>query len=212
MQTLLTLFIILCLPFQANAWNPMITMGGGASSPATSCTIYDTEDSGGDTVMNTNAYNTKQLGGITWIDAGQANDICQVDFYVHNEAGDPSVNDYWVEIWTMTGDNLNALQARSAKVDGVNGWSATWVTFTFATPFTLAQNTEYAILIKQLDSGEAAAGTGEYDNTNYINLYYDDEGGASAKQIGRNTWNSATGASTELDDDDDLYVKIYTMQ
>ena len=214
MRILLTLVIVLYLPLQANAWNPMITMGGGASSPATSCTIYDTEDSGGDTVMNTNAYNTQQYGGITWIDTVQANDICQVDFYVHNVSGNPALNDYWVEIWLMSGDNLDfgsGVQARSNKVDGVI-WTTTWVTFTFDTPFTLSQNTEYAILIKQRDTGESASGVGEYDASNYINLYYDNEGDDTAKQVGRNIWSSADGSSTELDDQDDIYVKIYTMQ
>ena len=212
MRTLL-LFIILCLPLQASAFNPMVVGGNATTTPATVCTSYDEESTGGDTQLNVGGYNTKQLGGITWIDSVQANDICQVDFYVHDEIGDPSVNDYWVEIWTMSGDNLDTFQARSAKVDGVNGWSDVWVTFTFNTPFTAAQNTEYAILIKMLDTGDAESGTGEYDNSNYINLRYDDEGDDTAKQIGKNAWNSATGATTDSrDDEDDVYVKIYTMQ
>jgi len=164
-KLILSILFILCLSFQASAWNPMMLLSGGVASCEAEY-IYDTSDA----FMNAGEIVTRAYAGFRWTPATNET-VCQVDFYMDEEVGDPSVNDYYIEIWTMSGDNLNVLQGRSDKVDGLNGtWFAVYVEFAFSTPVSLDASTEYAVTIKAVDDGDPADTVGEADAANYIRL------------------------------------------
>jgi hypothetical protein len=187
------------------------------------CTIAYTKDSGGDTNLNHALYNDQQLHGIIW-DDGSSGSICQVDLYVQTTSGTPANNDYYVEVYLLSGNNLddrsqsagNEPVGRSDKVDG-SAWSGEFVSFTFSTPaaYDCTGANQYAIVLKQLDDGDTATDYGEYDLTNYITLRFDNENAGDSTQNGVGYWDvqdsgSFDGTNGALDAEDDLLIKVYT--
>ena len=215
-KKIILIAFILLVPYRDT--DNVYALVGGGHVGALSCTLYDSFTTGEDAQFTIARYNASEYAGTTFIDSGQANSACQVDWYITARGGDPSVNDYYVEIWTLSGDNLSVAgmvaNGRSNKVDGGVGgaWNNSWISFTFSTPPTLAQSTTYAVFLKAIDDGDAAATIGEYDETNYVIVGMHDGNNDTTRFGGRWAWDSGDLSNTTKDVEDDLHVKIYTMQ
>lgn len=204
----ISLFILLCIPavcFGLAAHNMMM-----CQTASTSCTLDTEWDTGSDSTWHIGRWNTNEYGGPVWIPTSDVQ-ICQVDLFIDSDVGDASVNDYYCEIWSMTNNDLNAVSGRSSKVDGDASWANEWVTFSFSTSVSVSSGVTCAIVFKALDDGDPAANIGEHDDTNYIRGEFDNEGNSSPFR-GYWYWESSTNAYTSRDLEDDVYIKIYTMQ
>jgi len=134
-------------------------------------------------------------------------DVCQVDVYIHTTAGDPTLNDYYVSIWTVGASNvLGTKLGTSAKVDGA-AWSTEYVTFTFSTPVTVTG--DFIVAIWMDNDGNTT--DYEYDGTNYIVTQFQATDTWVAG-LGRYVWTGSTGAVNGEDLTYDVAFKIYTMQ
>jgi len=91
---------------------------------------YITKDDNRDGWKSISRFAGENYNGIVFDDASSG-DICRIDWYFGLTGGDPTANDYYVEIWLLDGAlDFDTLQGRSAKVDG-SGWGGAMVTFTF---------------------------------------------------------------------------------
>ena len=200
---------------QATPVDSIKQIGRTTFSASTTACLLDTENTANhDTTSGLGQYSTQEYKGAIW-DDGAISDVCRVDVKIGNPQGDLTVNDYYVEIWLVDGSNeLDTFQGRSEKVDGSNAWYWTWVEFTFAADVTLdcTGSNEYAIVIKAIDSGDAASTAGEYDSTNYAAVaWVNDQGSAMTNFSRRGSW-AADGSLTNSDYDDWWNVKVYTKQ
>ena len=84
--------------------------------------------------------------------------ICKVGFFVSTGAGNTSAKTYVVKIYTMTGDNLNAVitNGTSDVVTGFNSGTYTWVYFTWsgARP-VMTGGTTYAFVLESTSAVDA---------------------------------------------------------
>ena len=109
-----------------------------------------------------NAFDDRHYGGInSWLDAS-ARKIGRVTFKLSLNTGSIAGKSFTCKIWTLTGVNLNAVQATSTAVVGSDAWASTLVNFDFPSPFTTTGSTLYAITI---DGGAV-------DSANYANGYH----------------------------------------
>jgi hypothetical protein len=120
--------------------------------------------------------------GWIFLDAAAAHNICRMDINLTWKAGDISGYTYYAQVWSLTGDDLNAQQGSdSAGVTGNNGWSDTSVTFTWGTSITLAQNTSYAIVFTRKG----------WNNSNYAAIMQDLDANTMNYCSGTARWASA---------------------
>lgn len=142
--------------------------------------------------------------------------ICEIDIYINYLDGTLGANhDYYMRIYSMTGDNLNVSLGQSDKLDGSDIVAATWISanagrFVFSTPIDLTNGVSYAIVIFLDLDGNPNDTPPESDAINYFRWAYDDENNADAIQGGRHGWNDDFSVVTS-DDQDDFGVRIHRM-
>jgi len=206
MKKLIILFVILLFSSSALAWNT--SMFGGSGKTYT-CTLRASHDSNEDSSQAIARYNNAERVGIVWTPTTQCK-VCRVDVYITNVGGDPSLYDYYVEAWTLTGTPyaLSALctNGRSSKQDGAAAWNNTWVSFTYSSYPILAASTAYSIHWKMVASDGDPTGAAVYDEDNFVAMAEDADGGASVYDP--YVW-QADGDYQSNDDNDDPYIKIY---
>lgn len=81
---------------------------------------------------------------------GSPQALCRVDFSLDATEGyNISQYTWYVQVYTMDGDNLDTLvtNGESNGVVGDNSWNNTLVEFDFSTPPELAASTQYAVVI-----------------------------------------------------------------
>lgn len=192
-----------------------VTIGG---TPAESCTDYiDYSNSSNRDLWMTGPgrYSGNEYMGIVF-DDGATGDICEVSWWIGNTGGNPALNDFYCEIFLLSGSDFTPASpitnGRSDKVDGAY-WTGQMVTFTFSTPptYDCTGANQYAIVLKSIDSGDAATTVGEVDGTNYVSIGGDNEADSMTGNEGWTKWNSS-GTGTTVDADDDPIVLIRTMQ
>jgi len=214
MKKLFLILILSCF-IATGAWALFAPMAQVATDGAALvCTLYDEFTTGQDGALAIAKYANNEYGGTLWNDAASGGDICQVDWYVVGSPGAPSVNDYYCEIWSVDGSSpphLNALQGRSDKVDGNDNWATEFVVFAFSSDVSYSQSTDYAIILKAIDNNDDPATVGEYDDTNYITIGFDDENNSTTKTFGLRTW-KADGTDNQVDVEDDMLIKVHTKQ
>jgi hypothetical protein len=168
-------------------WNGLNTVT--ATGPA------ESQDSYNSTQLIAAASGYYYSGQGRWSNAS-ARTINKIAFNLTKSAGSISAKTYSCKIWTMTGTyNLDVLQATSDGVTGDNGWSSTWVEFTFSTPFPTTGGVAYAFT---LDIG----GT---DGSNYASLSYSSS--VSTFPGGNDYWNS--GKAAQLGASTDCAIRIW---
>jgi hypothetical protein len=204
------ILLLLLVSIPANAGRLQYLLGAGSQPSGTSCTLYDSHETGNDLSKEVARYNASELVGVLWNDSVQSNDICQVDWHINTSPGSPSNNDYYCEIWSISGTAIDALQGRSDKVDGDDDWSVEFISFSFNTSVAVAQGSDFAIVLKAIDSGDPAGTVGEYDATNFITLGIDNENNGTAKMAGSGSWDSVTKVRTVFDAEDDVLCRIHT--
>lgn len=195
-KILLAFLISICMVSSVSAQMLTGIVGGGK---APSCTLYLDASSATDpngAGISHDATND-QPGQSNWSFASGTIQVCKITLKLTKAAGDISGKTFYVNIWSMTGANLNAILATSAGVTGSNSWSDTYVDFTFATPYSMAAATGYAI----------TATSGAVDATNYANVNYYNNGVAGSGM----QWSTAKVAQVGWPTLD-LIMKIYTMQ
>jgi hypothetical protein len=143
--------------------------------------------------------------------------VCRVDWWITGYGGTPANRDYYTSFYLLDGsleftyDSDLVTNGRSAKVDG-SAWNDEWVTWTFSSYPVLAASTNYGLIIHVVDDGEDPSTQESYeDGTDYVNLGYDDENNSTDYIGGRRHWNSLEQVN-DHDPEDDILVKIYTMQ
>ena len=151
-------------------------------------------------------------------DNGVAMDpICRIDAVLSLETGSVTAYDFYMEIWLIDNgtNDMDSMvsNGRSNKVDGLDTWDDTEVTFTFSgyPEIDMSGTNKYAIVIKRVADGAAASSTPVYNGSNTAQWMYDDEADTMAGQEGIVRWET-DGSYYSMDAEDDLIVEIYTMQ
>jgi len=175
-------------------------VGGGVPAAGASCPADGSPD-----YVYDGANADKQIGieagkyyiGTTW-NSGTERTICKIGFELYKSAGDISGKTFYVELWTKSGNNLDALvtNGTSTGVAGNNSWDATWVYFAFDNHPVLSASTNYAVTISMH----------EVDADNYARIYLD-YSGTSNETSYIQTWNSS---KTYIGADDyEASLKVY---
>lgn len=142
--------------------------------------------------------------------------ICEVDVYVYGIDGTLGAShDFYMRIYSMTGDNLNASLGQSGKLDGSDFSASTWISenagrFVFSSPVSLSSGVPYAIVIFLDSDGNPNDTPPEVDSTNAFYWGYDDENDDDSIQGGRHSWDDDFTVD-DSDDEDDMGVRIHRM-
>jgi hypothetical protein len=143
--------LIRAQPILSGLLNAQPVVAAGASCAAG---ISQTSNDGDGIIyaaLDTNRYQ----GQRDWSNASARN-ICQIDFMLSLGAGTITGLTFVARIWTMSGTSLDANVASSSGVSGSQGWSASWVSFAFSSPYTTTGGTNYGITI---DDGGTSSGS-----------------------------------------------------
>lgn len=205
---------------QTNAWN-------NEGAVATSCTeLYDASlVATQDQPVYIGSVASADFYGLLWTPADDAV-VCKIDAYVRAISGTlTSSHDYYARIYSVNaGTNVTTgVVATSAVVPGESMVATTWISanagaFEFLSPPTLSADTKYAIVFF-IDRDGNLDDNPENDTANYPHFGYDDENngdgvGDGTYQSGRiyYDYNDIGSAVTNLDAEDDILVKIDTIQ
>lgn len=117
--------------------------GGGGSCPADGSPSSQS-DQVNESYRCGQTTSNRRTGQSQWTDGGTPRTICKLAFEITSIDGTVTGKTYNAFIYTMTGGNLNALQATSDNVSGPV--AAGWLVFPFATPFLTSASVEYALI------------------------------------------------------------------
>ena len=149
---------------------------------AVSCTEYTSQEDQ-DEGTNVGSANNRYYIGTTY-NYGTEKTLCRADVMMKKAAGSITGKTFTVEVYTLSGNDLNALQGTSDGVTGSDAWNLTWVEFTFSSPFVLSASTDYGIVVTM----------NEADGSNYADTR-DDATGAWASGNIRAWDNTKTAAA-----------------
>lgn len=174
---LLSLTLVLVLPLQAQVWfasnatvRAVNVVGVDAPSKALELTNYTSTT----TVCAGGAE--RWVGGIFNLATG--GQITKATFMLSKSVGSVVGKTYTCYVYSLTGNNLNAVLGTSIGVLGSDAWSNTPVEFTFPLPVAFSAGTAYAIVIS----------TGSDDGSNYAVMH----AGADSALIDLAKWNSSS--------------------
>jgi hypothetical protein len=121
------------------------SIAGGGSCPADGSPSSESDQATAALACGRAAAN-HFAGHAAWNDGGVSRTICKLGFEVGAIDGTVTGKTYTAYIYTMTGFDLNAVQATST---GIAGPAATgWIYFSFPTPFaTGGASTPYAFVV-----------------------------------------------------------------
>lgn len=144
----------------ANLGTDSLSAGGGVTPAA--CSVAYTNAAAITTENNFGVADPDRFYGGQGDWVGSTN-ICSITFYLTLRGGDVSTKGYVAKIWVYNHASglLESLLGTSATVAGNNSWSDTPVTFTFASPVTVANGTYYAL---------TCSPTNAADSGNYIGM------------------------------------------
>lgn len=124
--------------------------GGGGSSAPLACPAdtapSSTSDQTTEQIGVARADASYYAGQAQWTDGGTPRTICKLGFKTTAIDGNITAKTFKAYIFSMTGDNLNTIQATSTGISGaaiVVGWNY----FTFPTPFLTSASVKYALVI-----------------------------------------------------------------
>ena len=202
MKKLFLAFILIhFLAVNSSAWiSPSHTemVGGGTTCQSLSAQA----NADGSTTIGNNAVNYYR--GFLFIDAANSHNACEYHAWLTKTGGSITGKTFYAQIWTIDGSN-NLLVQQGSDSDGITGsdaWSDTEVTFTWASPITMAANTTYAMVLTMK----------EVDAVNYASLRRMDEQNTWAYCLGIGGWEADLDNNGNLDVEDDPKVEVYTMQ
>lgn len=187
----------------------------GASCSVTSdgITLY-TQDA----VQSANGFSGQNYVGIIWDDAGSGS-ICEVSMQLTaTGAGNLADRDFYIAVFKLDGGTKNIIDYTSPtiagysdKVDGVDTWNQTEVTFTFTTPvaYDCTGTDQYGIALMAVANGNPPTGTPTLDNANYPSVGIDIGAAKPTGQIEYARW-SGIGIYVQLSDANTFMIKVST--
>jgi hypothetical protein len=114
-----------------------------------------------------NGTSSNYYVGQAYFNSGENCNVGKVTAYL-NATGTVTVYTYICEIWSVSGDNLNALQGSSTAVTGVNSWADTAVDFIFSSPVAVLTANDYHLVIRST--------AGSPDSSNTVSWNYTADG------------------------------------
>jgi hypothetical protein len=121
--------------------------GGGATCNSCAASPAFSEAGVSDTTLGTAVNSSVHRTGQVWTNGAATTNLCAWSFEVTRSGGDVSTKNFRVRVYSMTGNNLNALVGQSDTVLGTNAWLNTVVKFPFSTSVALSPSTPYAIVL-----------------------------------------------------------------
>ena len=206
--------IVLFLSSYSHAFNAPII--GGSSTAAGggpgACTEYYNGGWTSDTATRgVGEYSNVDYYGMLYT-PGDTDCVCEI--LVYNEQIDgtlSSSHDYYVVIFSLSGNNAASILGTSSKVDGDSMSNDTWYTFDFSPCVTLTAATQYGIGVF-VDRDSVLTDDPENDTTNHWNFGDDNNNGGDAITGGRISWewdSSIPYTGTLQDANDDPLFVIY---
>lgn len=168
-------------------------MASLAGSAGSGCTIH--QQNAGTQVGELGAGSdgsAAYVGQISY-DPGANITVCKITATL-SAVGTISGQTWRMEIWTLSGNDLDTLVQASSGVTGNNGWSETEVDFTFAGA-ALSSGTGYAVVLTM----------GAADAANYVQFHYTADGALSGAST---LWSTAGTFTTSIGND--MRMTIYT--
>lgn len=158
-------------------------------------------------------YTNRYWTGCDYAPSGNQT-VCKIDVYVDVISGTlSSSHDYYLAIYSKTGNDLNAELGRSNKIDGDTLSAATWTSanagyWVFSSHVSLTNGTTYAF-VWFLDTDGDPDDQPEVDGTNFPRIGVDDENNGDAILLGVRYYAADKGSSS-WDEQDDMLIKVYT--
>jgi len=219
-QLILSILFILCLSFQASALGPMMLLSG-TSEEAVVCTEIYSDNFGDNDVLNI-AQNVLRPW-VGWYFTPTADmDVCKIDVWIDgivNVLG--ASHEYYVEIWSLSGGNLDTKLGQSSKLEGSLFSANTYISANagfaeFSSSVPLTGSTKYAIVMILGSDATPGDSPPEVDADNYPRVGYDNENDGSGEdsdgaQGGWVAFDTGKGAQ-ETDAEDDVRMEIWSDQ
>lgn len=205
-RLLFSIFCLLLLAFVSSSSGFIFVRTAPPAGGAPTCTSYEEQNTG------TSSSNVGTTSASDWqkgtIYVAPANiDVCQINMLI-DAVGDPAGQGYTytIEIFTLSGNNLNTSVGESVAVNADNAWNNTNVEFTFSTSVSLTSGTSYGITLHRDDGGGG-------DDTNRVRMHYTTTDEAPFDHANEDfcRWNSS-GTLGNRFDGWDARMQIYTDQ